>query len=290
MKKNFYYGLVCLALAIIVVLLPTFWRQNDFFVNYIDVGQGDSILIGHDEHYALIDGGGNAMSVTNTGEYVVVPYLKSLGINHLDYCINTHPDADHIGGLFAVVDQLEVGNVVVYENYEENLLQKQFLSLAEYRNSPVTYVSRGDVLQLTDDVSIKILSPYQDAFYSEDDVNEGSLVMVVSYKDFDILLTGDVQGYEQIALTKGDNDLSDIDVLHIPHHGSKNSYNEKWYDAFDPDAVMISVGKDNSYGHPDPDIISYWQNRDVKVFRTDIDGSIKIEYDGKNIFYDTYVN
>jgi competence protein ComEC len=164
------------------------------------------------------------------------------------------------------------------------------LSLAEYRNSPVTYVSRGDVLQLTDDVSIKILSPYQDAFYSEDDVNEGSLVMVVSYKDFDILLTGDVQGYEQIALTKGDNDLSDIDVLHIPHHGSKNSYNEKWYDAFDPDAVMISVGKDNSYGHPDPDIISYWQNRDVKVFRTDIDGSIKIEYDGKNIFYDTYVN
>jgi competence protein ComEC len=122
MKKNFYYGLVCLALAIIVVLLPTFWRQNDFFVNYIDVGQGDSILIGHDEHYALIDGGGNAMSVTDTGEYVVVPYLKSLGINHLDYCINTHPDADHIGGLFAVVDQLEVGNVVVYENYEENLL------------------------------------------------------------------------------------------------------------------------------------------------------------------------
>ncbi len=287
-KRKFWLGLCCLLAAFAVLLLPTFVKDKDFFVNYIDVGQGDSILIGYDGHYALVDGGGSTMNVTDKGQYVVMPYLKALGINRLDYCINTHPDADHIGGLFAVVDQLKVDNLAMHKDYGDNTLQKQLLALAENRNVNVDYLGSGDVIDLGGKVTVKVIAPDYDTAFTSDNVNEGSLVLKVSYGDFDILLDGDLQGDEQTELLARDEDWSQIEVLHIPHHGSKNSFDENWYAAFSPQAVMISVGKDNSYGHPYSDIIAYWQNRGVKVFRTDIDGSVKITSDGKTGEFQTY--
>lgn len=288
MRKNLWLGLLCLVLALAVLLIPTLVKDKAFSVNYIDVGQGDSILIGYDGHYALVDGGGSTMNVTDTGEYVVVPYLKALGVSRLDYCINTHPDADHIGGLFAVVDQLKVKKLAMHENYGENMLQKQLLALCKNRGVDVEYVGSGSVFTLGDEVTVKVLSPDKDTVYGEDNVNEGSLVLKVSYEDFDVLLTGDLQGNEQRELLRCGEDFADIEVLHIPHHGSKNSYDEKWYGAFQPEAVVISVGRDNAYGHPYSEITSYWQHMGVKVWRTDIDGSVKITADEDGIFYETY--
>lgn len=281
-------GVMLLILSLVVLLIPTFHRDSAFFVQYIDVGQGDSILIGMDGHYALIDGGGSTMSVTDTGQYVVVPYLKSLGISRLDYCFNTHPDADHIGGLFAVLDQIEVDEVVSHRDYGENHLQKQFLALAENRETQVHFAEAGEVFPLGDQVTITVLAPAMNAAFTEETLNNGSLALLVSYKDFDVLLTGDVQGEEQMALLDTINAAGDVEVLHIPHHGSKNSYQETWYDAFSPEAVMISVGKENSYGHPYPKITAYWQGRGVKVYRTDMDGSVRITSDGTTGNYETF--
>lgn len=282
------WGVLLLVLSLAVLLIPTFYRDQSFFVQYIDVGQGDSILIGVDGHYALVDGGGNTMSVTDTGQYVVVPYLKSLGISRLDYCFNTHPDADHIGGLFAVLDQMKVDEVVLHQDYGENSLQKQFLTLAENRKTQVCFAEAGEVFPLGDQVTVTVLAPAADASFTEETLNNGSLVLLVSYRDFDILLTGDVQGEEQMALLDVIETPSEVEVLHIPHHGSKNNYQKDWYDAFSPETVMISVGKKNSYGHPYPEITSYWQARGVRVYRTDMDGSVRITSDGVTGNYETF--
>ena len=285
-------GLACLLLAFVVLLIPTFTRDEDFMVNFIDVGQGDSILVGCNGHYALIDAGGSPYDATSVGEYVVLPYLKSMGIAKLDYCFGTHPDADHMGGLLAVADQMTVVNLVVYENYPDNTLFKQMLSLADANEINVDYAVKGDVFYLGDEkdsVKIEVLSPDYGEVFGEDDTNAGSLVLLVSYEDFDVLLTGDVEGLKQMELLNSDIDLGQIEVVQMPHHGSSNSYNENWYNAFNPEAIIISVGKDNNYGHPYSPIISYWQNRGVEVFRTDMDGSVMIKTDGSSGIYGTYV-
>lgn len=281
------FGVLCLALAFAVLLLPTFCRNEEFAVNFIDVGQGDSILIGYDGHYALIDGGGSPFNVTDTGEYVVLPYLRSLGIGKLDYCINTHPDADHIGGLLAVIDQLPVEHLVLHRNYGGNELQARLLALADERQVNVDFARVGDVLTLGDKVRITVVAPNADLDFAED-VNEGSVVTLVSYEDFDVLLTGDLQGEGQQKLLSSDLDFAEIEVLQIPHHGSRNSYDEDWYAEFAPEAVAVSVGKDNSYGHPDQEIVEYWQRRGVQVWRTDMDGSLVITSDGKSGQYRSY--
>ena len=288
-NKKLWLGICCLLAALAVLLIPALFKDKNFFVNYIDVGQGDSILIGCGGHYALVDGGGSTMNVTDKGQYVVVPYLKALGISHLDYCINTHPDADHIGGLFAVVDQMKVDNLGLHRDYGDNTLQKQLVTLAENRRTKVDYLGADDEIDLGGRVTVKVIAPEADKAFTAENVNEGSLVLRVTYGEFDVLLDGDLQGAEQKELLKRNEDWSEIEVLHIPHHGSKNSFDENWYGAFSPEAVMISVGKDNSYGHPYSEITAYWQNRGVKVFRTDIDGSVKITSDGKKGNYRTYV-
>ena len=288
LKNKFVAGWLCLLLAFALLLIPTFLRDKDFSVNFIDVGQGDSILVSFDGRHALIDGGGSPYNVTAVGEYVVLPYLRSLGINHLDYCISTHPDADHIGGLLAVIDQMPVDTLVVFENYGENQLYDKLLALADARGVNVDFAAKGDVFTLAEQVQLNILSPDFGEAFDKDSSNDGSLVTLVSYEDFDVLLTGDLQGDNQRELLNWDLDFTEIEVLQMPHHGSKNSYDQVWYDAFSPEAVVISVGKDNSYGHPDAKIIEYWQNRGVAVLRTDEDGALLIKTDGKEGIYRTY--
>lgn len=285
------FGLLGLVLAFVVLLIPTFTRNNDFTVNFIDVGQGDSILIGCHGHFALADGGGSPYDAVSVGEYTVLPYLRNYGISSLDYCFGTHPDADHMGGLLAVADQMKVDNLVVYENYPDNTLFGKLKALAKAKNINIEYAAKGDVFRLgsnTDFAEIRVLSPKDGESFGEGETNEGSLVLLVSYKDFDVLLTGDIEGEKQTELLNCGIDFTQTEVLQIPHHGSSNSYNEAWYNAFEPQAVIISVGKDNGYGHPYAPIISYWQNRGVCVYRTDIDGSVKITAEGSIGIYETY--
>ncbi len=290
--KKWIQGIELLCLAVLLLFIPGFFQEKDFQVTFIDVGQGDCILVSCQENYMLIDGGGSPHNVTGIGENVVVPYLKSLGIGYLDCVMNSHPDADHIGGLFPVLDQMEVGEVWTFPNYGDIHLNQQFLTLANNRGIPVKFAVSGMVYNLTPECSVTVVAPKQSEDFDDGSANEGSLVVRITYQDFDILATGDLEGKEQMALvTDPDKQalgkFDEIEVLKIPHHGSKNSYDEDWYAAFQPEAVVISVGKDNSYGHPDSGVVSYWQKRGAKVFRTDMDGSIKITTDGKQGFYET---
>ena len=290
-KKWLIAGLAFILLAVILLFLPVYGKNQEFRITWLDVGQGDAILLTYANQTVLIDGGGSPTNLTGKGEYVVAPYLRSLGIDTLDYVISSHPDADHIGGLFAVLDQIRVEKLLLFPHVKEVAVQEQLLLLAENRGVPVESIFAGKTITLGDAVQIKVLAPTESEQFGEETTNEGSLVLKISYGDLAILTCGDLQGEEQMALLQKVDpaELAEIDILQMPHHGSRNSYDQRWYQAFQPEAVIISVGKYNSYGHPDGKIIDYWQKRGAKVFRTDLDGAIRITSDGKTIEYETYL-
>ena len=166
----------------------------------------------------MVDGGGSLLDVAGNGENIVIPYLRGLGINKLDYCINTHPDADHIGGLFAVIDQMPVEELIISRNYGDVLLQEQLIALAETREIPLHEVVAPETLELG--------SATIDIWVSEDqilntDTNSGSIVLYISYGEHNILLCGDLEGENQTELLAEDLDFAAVDILQIPHHGSK---------------------------------------------------------------------
>lgn len=286
-QKIFYQilslGILCLAVSLF--FLPNLQDQNDFEINFIDIGQGDCILVRSENANILIDGGGTPGNPSKVGEEVVLPYLKSLGILELDMVVNTHPDNDHIGGLFAVLEEVSVKQLVVYDNYPDNELYQNLITQATNKEIPIVYAAAGDVFDF-EDFTATVVSPPEGNEYVSGYTNDGSIVMQISYGEFDFLSTGDLDGPEQYNVAKN-IDTSEIEVLQLPHHGSKNSYSVAWYETFDPIAVGISVGIDNTYGHPSEDVVSYWENRGVEVFRTDLDGSFKIIVNDGEVSYAT---
>jgi competence protein ComEC len=261
-----------LLLACAILFLPGRIGNPDFRLTMIDVGQGDSFLLACDGEYALVDGGGELMDVTGSGSYAVLPYLNALGIDSLKYCINTHPDADHIGGLFVVMDQMPVESFI-HGGFDDVVLLDQLIALAKTRNIDCIATDEPTVLELGR-AKLTLWMYRENA--GETETNSGSTVVYISFGGRDILLTGDLEGESQQKLLSSGLDLAAVDVLQIPHHGSKNSYDENWYAAFSPAAVLISVGADNSYGHPYRGVTEYWQRHGANVYRSDMDGSVEI--------------
>ncbi len=283
--------LLALLLIVAAACFITFWPVSreltgDFEAIFLDVGQGDSILVCADGKAVLVDAGGLPGDSTLMGERVVIPYIKSLGFDHLDMVFNTHPDNDHIGGLFAVLDELPVAELAVYDGYEDSTKQQQLLSLAKANEVSVNFVAAGDVFQLSDNFTIEVMAPEAGQTFDDDHVNNGSLVLHFSYQDFDLLTTGDLVGPEMDEAIEN-LDCADIEVLQLPHHGSKNSYDEDWYAEFDPKAVMISCGLDNDYGHPGKNVVDYWQTEGADIYRTDHAGSCRIIYKDGELSFET---
>lgn len=277
-----------LAVAMLVVtLFPTARNlEGDFEAVFLDVGQGDSVLICADGYTVLVDAGGLPGDSTQMAENVVIPYIKSLGIDKLDMVFNTHPDNDHIGGLFAVLEELPVDELVVFDGYIDNKKHRQLVQQAENNAVPVEYAADGDVFKLSENFEIEVMSPDTGETFSGEYVNNGSLVLHFSYQDFDLLTTGDLVGDEMdTAIDR--LDCADIEVLQLPHHGSKNSYDEDWYAEFDPMAVVISCGLDNSYGHPGKSVVEYWEREGAEILRTDYQGSCKIIYKDGEVSFET---
>lgn len=277
-----------LAIAMLVVtLFPTTRSlEGDLEAVFLDVGQGDSVLICADGYTVLVDAGGLPGDSTQMAESVVIPYIKSLGIEKLDMVFNTHPDNDHIGGLFAVLEELAVDELVVFDGYIDNTKHQQLIRQAKNNTVPVKYAADGDVFRLSENFEIEVMSPDTGESFSGELVNNGSLVLHFSYEDFDMLTTGDLVGGE-MATAIDRLDCKDIEVLQLPHHGSKNSYDEAWYAEFDPLAVVISCGLDNSYGHPGKNVVKYWETEGAEILRTDQMGSCKIIYKDGEVEFET---
>lgn len=265
-------------LVLLLFLLWSPWNApKGLEVVMIDVGQGDSILIlGPENHTVLIDAG--PLSETfDAGERIVLPYLLNRGRGHLDALLITHEHADHIGGVRAVLDNIPtdwVGIPAVAQRLENEEWQEGLPSGLMNQAEKLHLLQAGDQIHLGAGAWLDVLGPHQVLEGTHSDANNNSLVLKLHYLGHSVMLTGDMEQEEMQDIYETGADL-ETDFFKVPHHGSKFSLYTPWLDRINPQAVLISVGK-NTFGHPADEVLRYWQERHVAVFRTDNQGTIRL--------------
>ncbi|WHY96020.1 DNA internalization-related competence protein ComEC/Rec2 [Peribacillus simplex] len=274
--------------GIIIVLLLFQYNLQRFSpfgeVQIIDVGQGDSILIilPFNRGNYLIDTGGQITfpidtwakkrKKFNTADDIIIPLLKSKGIHQLDKLILTHPDADHMGSAKELIENFKVGEIIIGGWSEEQYRDMDFVSIARDKKMKMTVLRRGDHW-LAGGAPFAVLSPYE----KEENKNDSSIVLFTELGGLSWLLTGDMGEEGEKELLNTFPQLQ-ADILKVGHHGSKTSSSAAFLEQIQPKAALISVGKDNRYGHPHGDVIGNLEKNGIKVFRTDEDGSIIYKY------------
>ena len=242
-------------------------------VYFIDVGQGDCIYINQGEYNMLIDAGNN-----EDGEKLV-SYLKSLNVNGFDYVIGTHPHEDHIGGMDDIINNFEIDNYYMPDKLSTTKTFEDVLDALDAKGLSYNVPKIDDEFKLGD-ATFKVIYSGDDT----NDINDSSIVLKMTYGDNTFLFTGDAtSNVEEIILNK---DIKS-DVLKVAHHGSSYSSTTEFLDKVDPKYAIISVGKNNSYNHPASITLQKLSNRDIKVYRTDLDGTIIFTSDGTNLSVQT---
>jgi competence protein ComEC len=267
--------LYLIGLVLFLSLAPAMIMPSDgqLEVVFIDVGQGDAALILTPQGQSiLLDGGGNRMASGKVGETALLPYLRYRGLKKIDLIISSHPDEDHIDGLFTVLENMSVGQLLYADVYAENPLQQKLLKLAKEHGVALAPAHTDLRFALGPGLTLSVLNPPDGAYFSERESNDGCLCFLLSYGKIAFLFTGD-------ASFKSLSTLPQAQIVKIPHHGSKTAYDEDAYAQLAAEAVVISVGRDNSYGHPGANVIKYWQDHST-VYRTDLQGAVTIKSDG----------
>ncbi len=243
-------------------------------VYFLDVGQGDAVFIDSPTHgQVLIDGGKNRKILAELGK--VLPF----GDKEIDVVIATHPDADHIGGLPEVVNRYGVGLFLEPGVESENTIDDELKKRVTEKNIPSLLARRGMVINFGDGAKLQILFPNQDV--SRWETNDASIVAKLVYGDKSFLLTGDSPIKTENILLKLDKEILNADVLKAGHHGSRTSTSLTYAEAISPEYAIISVGKDNSYGHPHKEVLDILSKLGVQIISTAESGTIKFETDGK---------
>lgn len=247
-------------------------------VAFLDVGQGDSIFLQSPSGKTmLVDGGEQSAFDT------ISAYLDAHDVIGLDVVVASHLHSDHIGGLIQVIDVYPVG-AFYYPPFDAE--SETYYSLLDALNESETTVysplaSKDTFIDWDDEVTVRILSPYQ-TIYS--DFNDTSYILNVTYGDTSVLLAGDATELsETLALKALPNEYFQANVLKVGHHGSNTSTSFKFLDAVDPDIAIISCGVDNEYGHPHEELLLRLQAYGIQVYRTDLDGTITLLLDGANV-------
>jgi len=246
--------------------------RGELQVHFIDVGQGASqLLIGSSGKTILIDAG------NNNQEEEIVAYLRKNGIQKIDILVGTHPDADHIGGLDAVIDNFEIGKIYMPKVQSNTKTFEDVLLAIQRKGLKVSTAKAGVTLGWEPDAKVQMIAPVRD--YEDD--NDMSAVLKLTFGEISFLFTGDAESKSEHDMINTDADLKS-NVLLVGHHGSKTSTTEAFLDAVQPSYGVIQVGE-NNYGHPAPEILERLNKRGVKVYRNDLHGDIVFVTDGKNI-------
>ncbi len=243
--------------------------KENFSVSFIDVGQADSVLIRNGNYNMLIDAGNN-----EDGEKLV-NYFKSLGIEEFTYVFATHPHEDHIGGMDDIINNFKIDNYYMSNKLSTTKTFTDVLDALDGRNLKYTVPNKGDTLKLGD-ANIKVIYPGDD----KSNINDSSIVLKMTYGKNSFLLTGDATSNVERKIY---NEDIKSDVLKVAHHGSSYSSTDVFLDRVKPYYAVISVGKNNIYNHPSNKTLEKLNKRNIKVYRTDLDGTIVFTSDGENL-------
>lgn len=246
-------------------------------VSFIDVGQGDCTLFySPDNGVILVDSGEADKAQT------VINYLKSLGIETIDYCVVTHPHSDHMGSMAQIMSEFNIENLIIPELSEINIpttkTYENFLLSAEENADEIIPAQAGTTYSVGD-IALSVLGPIS----QNEDLNNMSVVVKIEYKESSFLITGDCSFDEEDELMENDYNALESDVIKIGHHGSSGATSADWLEAVNPQIGVISVGSGNSYGHPTKTVLDRLDDFDIEYYRTDVVGTVVIETDGKAI-------
>jgi len=248
--------------------------KSDLKVHFIDVGQADSILVELPNSQIMLIDGGNKVDGPS-----VLKYLKSLKIKTIDYLVATHPHEDHIGGLSAIIKELEIKSIYMPDVTANTEIFGELLDAIEDKGLKINIAKAGAGILSIPDLKISIVAPVKTEYAN---LNDYSAVIKLTYKKTSFLFAGDAEAESEGQIT------ADIkaDVLKVGHHGSSAATSESFLKKVNPSAAVISVGKDNSYGHPSKVTLERLNRAGVKVYRTDKAGTIIATSNGKDISID----
>ena len=273
--QNVKLRLACIVGFLLLNCLIYYIPNPGFYITFINVGQGDGILIhGDNGTKVMVDGG--STSEKQVAKNCIVPYLKAEGIGTIDYSIITHTDKDHISGILEILEnnnsnRIRIKNLVMPDINMKDDTYNELIEKAKLKKINVLYIKKGDTLSLG---KTKIKCIYPETTTTASDKNDYCTVLSVKNKTSKILLTGDIS--KEIEEKIKDDIEENYIVLKVAHHGSNYSSSEKFLKKVNPKYSIISVGKNNSYGHPGNETMERLRKQGGVIYRTDEKGGITI--------------
>ena len=283
-KKQRKNILVIAILFTILVNSIIYVTDKNIKIYFVDVGQGDCTLIQTSgRKNVLIDGGGSEFGSFDVGKSTLLPYLLDRGITKIDYMMISHFDSDHIGGLFYIMENLRVDNIIISKQGESSENLKKFIEILQSNirgsknKTNIILVKKGDNIKIDNSSYFEILFP-EEELINDNILNNNSIVAKFVSNNFKMLFTGDI---EEIAenrlceLYKSTNKLQ-ADIIKVAHHGSKTSSTLNFLELVKPKIALIGVGENNNFGHPNDAVLKRIKDLGAHIYRTDQMGEISI--------------
>lgn len=245
-------------------------ERSDELLNiyFLDTGNSDCIFIDAEQN-VLIDAG------DNDDEEKIVDFLNQLGVEKIDYLINTHPDADHSGGLDAVIEHFIIGTVFISNGSADSKTYRDFVNAAVQSGLSPSVPLKDKLFYLQEDMYMRFYNTE-----AQGSGNEVSLIVELVYKDKKFLFMGDAEKAQELSTL---NELEDVDLIKVGHHGSRTSTSDELLAKVMPEYAIILCGKDNSYGHPHQEVLDRLNDYGIAIYRSDTQGTIHVQSDGSHL-------
>lgn len=278
---------ICAVLAICIWASVLFSSSKTLDVTFMDVGEGLCAVIRTPSGKTIVFDCGTSTwrDDESVGDKLVAPYLQSMGVNNIDVAVLSHPHADHTSGYSRLLQQIPAKTVLDIGVKDKSPYYKNFLNTIKSSGSHYRIAEKGQVIDMNDGVVLQVLNPDPIRQYS--DLNNKSIVLRLTYKKTSFLFMADTE-CETEDYMLSDNSSISAQILQIGHHGSAKSTSPVFLEAVQPQAAVISCGRNNDYGHPSDKLIDRLAGAGVRIYRTDKNGAISFSTDGESIKVHTF--
>lgn len=240
-------------------------------IYFLDTGNSDCIFINAEQN-VLIDAG------DNDDEEKIVDFLSQLGVEKIDYLINTHPDADHSGCLDAVIEHFKIGTVFISNGSANSKTYRDFVNAAVESGLSPSVPLKDKLFYLQEDMFMRFYNTE-----AQGSGNDVSLIVELVYKNDKFLFMGDAEKAQELSVL---SELEDVDLIKVGHHGSKTSTSNELLAKVLPEYAIILCGRDNAYGHPHQEVLDRLIDFGITIYRSDLQGMIHVQSDGNGISFD----